>query len=218
MGSRRKLTQTIGPSQGEIAEDRWPIEVAAIWLHGASLRLCGFWWFIDRRKTESESRVWDTAQTVWVLSWLIVLIIMWAINPPGILKDIFAVFAVLRLIEISSTALGTMLNRLEQSKVQNLITIGIYGLQIALIFAILEHSLTGSAFVSGHTHATHAFDFLYISWTDMTTLGNNVFTPANNMARILQMLTTAYGLLLFSVMLALGMNPSRRTRSKDLQK
>jgi hypothetical protein len=195
----------IGPTKDELAQHRWPLEIGALWLQGFLLRLCLFWWVIDRREND-DREPWEGARVAWVLGWLFVLIVIWAINPSGILKEVFAGLAVLRLIELFTTGLGTVLNRQQQARARSLITIGIYGIQIALIFAILEHAWAGHAFFDGRAYATRPLDFLYISWTAMTTIGNNIYTPQGDTARVLQMLNTTSGLLLLGVLLAFGIN------------
>jgi hypothetical protein len=62
-----------------------------------------------------------------------------------------------------------------------------------------------------------AFDFLYISWTNMTTLGNDIYTPANDTARVLQMLTAASGLFLFGVLLAFGISRFPKAQNKKFE-
>jgi hypothetical protein len=172
-------------------------------VHGVLLRCCPFWWAIDRCE---GTRGRDRARVVWVLGWLVALIVMWVINPAGALNDVFAVLASLRLLEVFTTGLGTVLDRHQQARARSLITIAIYALQVTFIFAIVDHSWAGSAFVTNHgTHATHKFDFLYISWTDMTTRGNT-YAPQGVAARMFQMLTTTSGLLLLGVLLAFGIN------------
>lgn len=218
MKGRYKSILAIGPTEEELDEHRWPLEVGALWLHGLLLRFCAFWWIIDRRESEDKYGTWDNARAAWVLCWLIVLIVIWITNPSGLLGEIFSGFAVLRLVEIVTSGFGTVLDRSQQARVRSLVTIAIYALQASLIFAILEHSWASNAFVNGHTHASQAFDFLYISWTDMTTLGNNIYTPTNDIARILQMLTAASGLFLFGVLLAFGINRLPKTHHKNTSK
>jgi hypothetical protein len=216
MKARYQPVSDIGPTRQECSEDRWPLEVGAFWFHGLLLRLCAFWWIIDRREGEDENGSRDKFRALWVISWLTLLIVMWAANPTGTLSKVFVVIAVLRLVEIFTSGLGTLLERRQYARVRSLITIAIYTLQVALIFAILEHGLAGNAFVSGHSHATSAFDFLYISWTNMTTLGNDIYTPANDTARILQMLSSASGLFLFGVLLAFGISRFPKAQNKKL--
>jgi Ion channel len=206
MRGRQQTLSEIVSKQKAVADDPWPLEIGALWIYEILLRLCGFWWIIDRRERDSTDGSWDQARVAWVLGWLVALIIMWLINPTGILRQVFAVLVLFRLLEIFTTGLGTVLDRRQQARARSLITIGIYALQSAFIYAILEHSWASTAFVSGHTHAKTAFDFLYISWTDMTTLGNNIYTPANTIARVLQMLTATSGVLLLGVLLAFGIN------------
>ncbi len=196
----------IGPTEEECSEDRWPLEIGAFWFHGLLLRFCAFWWIIDRREGEDENGSRDKYRVQWVVGSLLLLTVFWLVNPPGILREVLAAIAAIRLVEIFTSGFGTLLERHQYARVRSLVTVAIYVLQVALIFSILEHSWAGNSFVSGHGHATSAFDFLYISWTDMTTLGNNIYIPASDAARMLQMLTSAFGLFLFGVLLAFGIN------------
>jgi hypothetical protein len=89
----------------------------------------------------------------------------------------------------------------------NLVTIAIYAAQLVLIFAILDHSFATTEFVSNScARASRASDYLYISWSDLTTIGNNIYTPQNSVARYLELLTTTSGLLLLTVLVAFGIN------------
>jgi hypothetical protein len=174
------------------------------------LRLCGFWWAIDKR--ESKPDLWDASRAWYVILWVVGLAVMLAVNPgEEFLKVAFAGLAGWRLWEVFTTALGTVLERPQQARARSLVTIAIYGLQITFVFAILDHSLAGGDFAFGNKagpHASHALDYLYLSWTDMTTLGNH-YIPLNNFARGLEMATASSGLLLLGVLVALGILGSK---------
>ena len=69
----------------------------------------------------------------------------------------------------------------------DLVTIGVYVAQVMLIFAILYHSLATSSFITEAngcvTPASRPSDYLYVSWSALTTVGNSVYVPADSMAR-----------------------------------
>ncbi len=112
-----------------------------------------------------------------------------------------------RLLEILVTGLGTALGQQAQARARNLITIGIYSVQLTLIFAILYHSFATSDFVAtgSNSHEPHAASaYLYISWTSITSLGNESLTPTTDMARFLEISTTTAGIFLLGVLLAFG--------------
>jgi hypothetical protein len=125
MSARYKSVFEIGPTKEECAEDRWPLEVGAFWFHGLLLRLCAFWWVIDRREGEDENGSRDKIRAWWVVSSLAILMVMWAADPSGILSKVFAIIAVLRLVEIFTSGLGTLLERRQYARVRSLITIAI---------------------------------------------------------------------------------------------
>lgn len=190
----------------ELDQRKWPLEKGALWLHELLLRICPFWWFIDRCETKPRGDR-DAARVAWVLAWTVVLIGIWAWSPDGSLDDVFAVLATVRLLEIFTTGVGTVLDRPQQAGARSLMTIAVYAAQVTFIFAIVDHSWAASGFAAAHGgHATGRFDFLYISWTGMTTLNNNTYSPEGVVARLFQMLTTTSGILLLGVLLAFGIN------------
>lgn len=208
--------RSIGPTKQELAQHSWLFEIVALWAYGLLLRLCPSWWLIDRFEKEGEDGIRDNARAAWVFGWLIVLIIFWAINPTGVLARVFAVLAVIRIIEIFTAGLGTVLDCKQQARARSLITIGVYAIQMALIFAILEHSLARGGFYNGQAYASRAFDFLYISWTNMTALGNNYIAQTDT-ARLLQMLTSVSGILLLGVLIAFGINHIPKEVEREIE-
>jgi hypothetical protein len=214
------------PDKQTLEKVEWPLERVAIRVLWLLLLLCLFWWTIDRLEPEAERPFESYAErhekkaekarlnlqrTYWVIGWLFLLGAIWAINPaPTSWKWLFAAIAVIRLLEIFTSALGTILQQETQIGARSLVTVAIYAAQLALIFAILDHSLAATAFVHGSAYATRASDFLYISWSDLTTIGNNLYTPQDSVARYLELMTTTSGLLLLTVLVAFGIDAVKK--------
>lgn len=122
------------------------------------------------------------------------------------MKWIFGFLAGWRWLEIFTVGLGIVLNQSESLLGHSLVTIAFLGAQVALIFAILDHSFATAGFVSqaGTAHSATAarpFDYLYISWTNMVTLGNS-YSAMTDAARGLTMATGTSGVLLLGVFVA----------------
>jgi hypothetical protein len=196
----------------------WLLDRGAFCFFWILLLLCPFWWLIDRREpvppTKQEEKEWNRRRALWVVGWLVGLLGIWLINPAPIgWKVAFALLAGVRLLEVFTSGLGTVLKQTQQARARSLVTIGIYAAQLTLIFAILYHSVATEHFVkdpSGPTsppaHATAAPDYLYISWSDLTTHNNNTYSPDGDIARLLQVSATTSGVLLLGVLLAYGIN------------
>ena len=208
MENRRRSVRTIvSEDSRKLKEDKWLLEVGTLWIYEIMLRFCAFWWVIDRRERYGEYGRLDKYRVIWILGWSTLLAVMWAINPGSkSLSVAFSIIAILRLTEISTTGLGTVLNRQQQTKARSLTTIAIYVFQAALIFAILDHTWASKSFVSGSAHASSALAYLFISWSSVTHIGNNVYVPGSHSAMILQTLTSTFGILLLGILLAYGLN------------
>jgi hypothetical protein len=145
--------------------------------------------------------------TTWVAVVTGGLIYMWVANPTdATIRYIFAGLAAWRWLEIFTVGLGIALKQDESVLGHSLVTIGVWAVQVALIFAILDHSFTTNAFVlHPETHAaviaSHPLEYLYISWTDMVTLGNS-FEATTGGARVLSMAVSTSGVLLLAVFVA----------------
>jgi hypothetical protein len=223
---RRKELRQFIPPEKVFKRIEWPLERAAFVLLWTLLPLCGSWWFIDRHeeldpklreksrrncreKREAQARgrerkEFDRRRAAWVGFWLVGLFVMWLISPTGgALQPIFGVLASLRLLEIFTTGLGTILQTDQQVRARNVVTILTYAIQVMLIFAILFHSFEAHGF-AGHPHRPS--EFLYISWSAMVSLGNNTFTPLTPTARFLEVGATTSSIFLFGVLLALGID------------
>jgi preprotein translocase subunit SecG len=165
-------------------------------------------------QSSGESK--DGRRALWVLGSLFLLFALWLVNPgPPLAKGIFAFVAAWRLLEIFTTGLGTSLEEERQVRARSLVTIAIYALQVTLIFAVLYHSLSTDDFVSnpGHSHAAHATDYFYVSWTNVTSLGST-YDPTTGLARLLSVLTTTFGIFLLGVLLAFGIDAVKKDEEK----
>lgn len=209
---RKRSVRPLLPPKESLAQIEWPLERAAFRFLWLLLLLCPFWWLIDSleptwQQSRREKRRWDQQRAYWVLFWLVVLVAMWLVNPePTSWKVVFAVLAGIRLLEVFTTSLGTVLKQAQQVRARNLVTFAIYAVQITLIFAILFHSLAAMDFGTRLAHPTKASDYLYMSWSDMASLGNNAYAATTRTARFLEVLTTTSSILLFGVLLAFGID------------
>lgn len=194
----------------------WSLERKAFRVFWVLLLCCPFWWRIDSKKKLSQQTL-EERRARWVIGWLIPLVALWLLNPGlGLLKGLAAFLALYRLLEILVTGLGTALDQLDQARARSLVTIVFYALQMTLIFAILYHTFTPTNFVeeSGPTStpASSPLDYAYISWTNITSLGN-AYQPKGNPARLLEALTTTAGIFLLGVLLAFGIDASKGKRA-----
>lgn len=199
----------------------WYLAKWALHFQEALLRACAFWWVIDHPETKDgekkeagkKNRNWDRCRAWWVLGTLLALIILWFLNPAPCWARISVGFvAAYRLFEILVTGLGTALGQKAQVRARSLITIGLYAVQVTLIFAILYHSfaMTGFAVTQSDCGAVLGiWDYLYISWASITSLGNETFAPITAEARFLEVGTTTAGIFLFGVLLAFGINEAK---------
>ncbi len=206
---------------GDKPPPSWSLEAGASWLHGLLKRSCLSWLIIDRcetnvRKSDSlvPSYAWDLSRGIYVLVWTGALIAAWLWNPGPFQFRMFVGFiAAYRAYEITVSGLGTVLGDSTQTKARNLITIGFYGIQLTLIFAIVYHSFAGGCFqpasgssVDGHLASS---DYLYISWANFTSLGQDAYEAKSAVAEFLEASTASMGILLLAVLLAFGINEVR---------
>ena len=114
------------------------------------------------------------------------------------------------------TGLGTILNQRDQARARNVLTIVFYAIQVTFIFAILYHYLAKDSFVANlgtedQETASSVWDFLYISSSNVTSLGNNYVTHSD-FAHFLEVFSTATGIFLLGVLLAFGINELKKPR------
>jgi hypothetical protein len=85
-----------------------------------------------------------------------------------------------------------------------------YAAQIPLFLAIAMQSLTPSGYqINGNEYPHGAMTFVFIAFTNMTTLGNQ-FQAASTGAQLLTMLAAFHGLLLFGAVLTSVVSATRR--------
>jgi len=175
------------------------------------------------RSDEERRRVHiakEKAAAQYLAFWFAVLIGAWLISPTSeLLAASFACIALLRLAEIGNTVLGFILDRREPLLAGSLITVALQAIQIALIFAILDHSFARDSFVQEglrfHQAASTPFDYFYLSSTTMTTLGNH-YSPETGLARWLELCTATSGVILLGVVVAraIGLSNERLDRGR----
>jgi hypothetical protein len=198
------------------ANVEWPLERGAIRLLWLLLLLCPFWWWIDRLEPvseEADKERWEQFRAWWVTGWLALLITIWLVSPgSSFWRGFLAAIALVRLLEIFVTGLGTMLRQEGQVRARNLVTIVVYVVQVMLIFAIFDHSFAMNHFKNGSGEvASRASDYLYISWSNIVTLGSS-YHPQNAAARFLEVLTTTSSVFLLSVLLAFGIDEASKEK------
>jgi hypothetical protein len=200
-------------TQGALLFDR-----IALRIYCWSLILLPSWLLIDAAKrfrvdAKSSEEYWrihrekENAAARYLAFWYVVLAASWIASPDSeILAKIFACIALFRLVEIGNTILGFILSRREPLLAGSLVTVALQALQIAFIFAIVDHAFARHAFVMqegesvGQT-ATTALDYLYLSLTTMITLGNK-YSPETGVARLLEVGTAMTGIVLLGVVVA----------------
>jgi hypothetical protein len=167
-----------------------------------------------RRNGAEPSQRWDNYRGFYVIAWTLLLLGFWFWNPDSPkLLTIFGAAAAYRAYEIAVTGLGTALGDEAQFQARNLITIAFYGLQMVLIFAIVYHSFAGGCFEVADKKAADQHlaksDYLYISWANFTSLGQDTYKAKSDVAEFLEVLTTTMGIMVFGVLLAFGINEVR---------
>ena len=201
---------------------RYPFDRGAIRIYRAGLWLAPSWWLIDTRRSQRTEEREQNETACYVMFWFAALIVFWLISPnDDTAAQILGAVALFRLIEITLTVLGFVLDRREPKIARSLITIGILALQVALIFAIVDHSFARLDFLRpgstvAHEHpATTPFEYFYLSWTYMTTLGNQ-YTPKTEFASALQLAANTWGLLLLGIVVARAIAIVDETKKKVL--
>jgi hypothetical protein len=205
---RKRDLLPLVPTELDLEGFDWPLEKKAYGLLWLLLPLCPFWWAIDKREPDYSSPSpqqeddWNRRRANWVLGWLVVLIVIWRISPDSEpWKLIVGIVAAFRLLEVFVTGLGTILDQRQQIRARNAVTILIYAVQVAFIFAILYHSFAATGFGEGaEGHPTTPPDFLYLSWSAVVSLGHETFPAKSSAARFLEVATTTSSIFLLTVL------------------
>lgn len=199
-------------------EDLLLFDRIALRIYCWSLIVLPSWLLIDaakRFRTDGASpeerrrirRAMEKAAGKYVAFWCAVLMITWLVSPGNeLFAKLLACLALFRLAEIGNTILGFVLDRREPLLAGSLITVALQALQIALVFAIVDHAFAHHDFViqdgqrAGQA-ATTALDYLYMSSTTMITLGSE-YSPETGLARCLELATATAGIVLLGVVVA----------------
>jgi hypothetical protein len=213
--------------------DKWVLS-----LYRLGFWLAPSWLFIDAaepfatkehlppEERASVGRREERLLAFYIVGWLVALIALWLAAPTLTPLAIgCAVIAIVRLVEIVVAVLGFVLDRHHLRFASSLITIALLAVQIALIFAILAQSLAPHDFLKpyvlsaaegGPGVATTPAEFLYLTWTYMTTLGNP-YIAASGIARALQVGANTAGILLLGIVAAHAVGLIGDTNSTDLR-
>jgi hypothetical protein len=188
----------------------------------AALRCVSPYNFLIGRSWLPNSRPGD----FYVLAWLGILLaasIAIGLYPTEWMAWLTLALGVTRLLDIFSTQLGILLvdtkrlghrfQSIERSVILNLLNI----LQAVVSFGLISNALASlfrNVFVfttdchnmqvggcSGSLHPQSVFDFIYMSWGQLLTVGSK-FDPVTPGADVLHMLTVASGLLLIGLALS----------------
>jgi hypothetical protein len=147
------------------------------------------------------------------------------LSPPGF-RTTVEVLAValgcLRWAEILVAVAELLVGRGRPAAEATVAVLVVYVPQVVLLFAVAAEVLAPSGFRLGvHGPPPHGvLAFLYVSWTNLTTLGND-FSPVTGAARSIVMVEGATGVLLLGVFLAYAMGrfsgeaPSTPTHRKS---
>lgn len=200
-----------------------PFDRYALFGHRVLFWLAPSWLFIDARErnrptgppgAEGRYKVaareeWETA--VYATVWLCVLAALCLLPfDDDTAARVVGFVALFRLLEIGVTVLGFVLGQRDPKIARSLLTIAALALQVAFIFAILDHSFAPDGFVKpealpmGQTQmhvAETPFEYLYLSWTYMTTLGNDYVAESTG-ANILQLAAATSGIFLLGIVVA----------------
>jgi hypothetical protein len=213
---RRVWRETVARDPGQ--DDLVLFDKLALRVYWWTLIVAPSWLLIDARerfqtggKTSRERqrirRAMERAAGQYGALWCTVLVAAWLVSPDSEpLAAVLACTALFRLIEIGNTILGFVLDRREPLLAGSLVTVALQALQIALIFAIVDHAFARHDFViQGGTRAGQAattpLEFLYMSSTTMITLGNQ-YAPETSLAQWLELGTAAAGIVLLAIVLA----------------
>jgi len=195
-----------------------PLDQFALGCFGCLLRLAPSFWLTkwlgeddgDRADTH-RNRVVATIYVVLVTAGLVAALIC---APGGeAVKLVVGGLVIWRLLEIFTVGLGIVLMQENSLIGYSLVTVAFWATQVTLGFAVLDHSFATTAFVIHEAGgvskvASQPFEYLYISWTQMVTVGN-AYQPMTDIARVLTMAASTSGVLLLAVFVASALTHDR---------
>jgi hypothetical protein len=214
--------------EGSASERPWrpPLDgLGRALFYKALLKISPSWWFSrlvtpeDRRPTEAERTRIYRVLAGYLLLTTGGLVALWQANPGDeTTQTIFGALAAWRLLEILTYGIGIAF-KLGASRLDDWVSIALYAFSVTIIYAILGHSFATHGYMLKQTHqfAERPFDFLYISWTQMTTLGNE-YELVTRTARWLSMAAATSGLLILAVLVAGAVNKKADQHRPDENK
>jgi hypothetical protein len=179
-------------------------------LFNAATYISPSWWI--SRWARGSARPWIAPQ-VYVLSVTVALAGLWLASVHGgVIAAVAVVIAMWRLIEIANVGLALALADPRQfiNPTSRIVEVGIYGVQIPLIFSVFLEAFARNATEWSTSGVPHeAPSFLYIAFTDMLTIGNSSFVPIGTAARLCAVACTISGVILLAIFVARVLNLPR---------
>jgi hypothetical protein len=165
-----------------------------------------------RKPTAGQPNNWSVwLSDIYVGLNLAILVAVWALITSAPLLYFAAAFALWRLVDILATNFRILLVDADRPgwgvvSASRSVLLGLINVvQIAVIFAIVDHALAPTGFLDPYRPAqpgaASPAGFLYLSWTTLITLGSG-YEPISPMAKALIMLELASSFLMFVVILA----------------
>jgi hypothetical protein len=189
-----------------------PLDRAGLWffywvLLTLSLSHLLAWAIAEREKARFKGKE-SVITTIYLLVTTAGLVVVWALNPTS---EVFGWIAAYRWLEIFTFGIGVAFVLRASRLGDSWVAIALYALSVTLIFAILDHVFAGGSYKlahGSHPFASRPFDYLYIAWTQMVTLGNE-YELLTKTARGLAMAAATSGLLILGILVAGALSRSR---------
>ena len=143
-------------------------------------------------------------KSIYIASVTVLLVVGWLLVGDGSGFDAAAVvIAVVRGVELVGFALALLrVGSGGEFFVPEIETIPVYFVQMPLILAIASRVIAPHGFADSNGIPTGSpIDYLYLSWTNMTTLGSQ-YSPTTDPAKVLVIVSGASGILVIGVFLA----------------
>jgi len=173
---------------------------------------------IVRRLTGWSPERAERVVELYIIAVTVALVVLWlkdAHQSSQWLQLLGAVVAVWRGVEICTVALGLVVRSGRVIAGKSLITVGIYAVQFPLILAVANEIFAGGSGDWSHNRPQGAIDYLYLSATNVFTLGNSI-TPASTSAKALIIASVGVGVLLLSVFVTFAIALYNRSDAPDV--
>jgi hypothetical protein len=161
------------------------------------------WAMAERGVEQPDAKKIARVATIYLLFTTAVLVFFWRAQPAGgTAKVVVGALACYRLIEIFTFGLGVALQLKASRLGDSWFALALYAFSIVIVFAVLDHSFASSGYrLANGPGPSHPFDYLYIAWTQMVTLGNE-YELTTKPAQALAMAAGVSGLSVFGVLVA----------------